>query len=87
MFPDSTNKIVCFFFETGPATYNSAAQTAEDLRRRGYTVSKIPGRTKSKDNSEETLGRLLPWETTEARSGGEKHRFQEQIREKLKEYH
>lgn len=74
------------FFETGPATYNSAAQAAEDLRKRGYTVSEIPGRTKSRDISEEMLARLLPWETTEARSGGEKHRFQEQIREKLKEY-
>lgn len=74
------------FFETGPVTYNSAAQAAEDLRRRGYTVGEIPGRTKSKDISEETLARLLPWETTEARPGGEKHRFQEQIREKLKEY-
>ncbi|KAM7366743.1 hypothetical protein PAMP_014693 [Pampus punctatissimus] len=35
---------------------------------------------------QETLARLLPWETTEARPGGEKQRFQRQIREKLKEY-
>ncbi|KAM7385131.1 hypothetical protein PAMP_001228 [Pampus punctatissimus] len=59
---------------------------AEDLRRRGYTVGGIPGGTRSKDISEETLARLLPWETTEARPGGEKQRFQRQIREKLKEY-
>lgn len=74
------------FFDTGSATYNSAAQAAEDLRRRGYTVGEIPGRIRSKDISEETLARLLPWETTEARPGGEKQRFQRQIREKLKEY-
>ena len=69
------------FLKTGPVMYNSAAQAAEDLRRRGYAVGEIPSRTKSKDISEETLARLLPWETTEARPGGEKHRFQEQIRE------
>lgn len=74
-------------FATGPVTYNSAAQAAEDLRRRGYTVDEIPSRAKkSKDISEETLARLLPWQTTETRPGGEKHRYQEQIREKLKEY-
>lgn len=74
------------FFETGPVTYNSAAQAAEDLRRRGYAVGETPSRIKSKDISEETLARLLPWETTEARPGGQRHRFQEQIREKLREY-
>lgn len=69
------NNGVCFqttltrlhaFFETGPVMYNSAAQAAEDLHRRGYTVDEIPGRTKSKDISEETLAQLPPWETTEA---------------------
>lgn len=35
------------FFETGPVTYNGAAQAAEDLRRRGYMVAEIPGRTKN----------------------------------------
>lgn len=74
------------FFTTGPVTYNSAAQAAEDLRRRWYTVGEIPGRTKNKDISEKMLAQLLPWETTEARPGEEKHRFKEQIREKLKEY-
>ena len=55
------------FFETGPAMYNSAAQAAADLQRRGYIVNEIPGRINSKDISEETLAQLLPWETTEAR--------------------
>jgi len=55
----------------GTVTYNSAAHAAEDLRRRGYAVGEIPGgRTRSKDISEETLARLLPWETTEARPDG-----------------
>lgn len=65
MFPDPTDQIACFF-ETGPVMYNSAAQAAEDLHRRGYAVDEIPGRTKSKDISEETLAQFLPWETTEA---------------------
>lgn len=68
--------------QTGPVMYNSAAQAAEDLRRRGYAVGEIPGRIKSKDVSEETL-QLLPWEVTEA-CPEEKHRLQEQIREKLR---
>lgn len=66
------------YFETGPVMYDSAAQAAEDLRRRGYAVDEVAGgRTKSKDISEETLTQLLPWKTTATRAG---------VREKLKEH-
>lgn len=74
------------FFETGPVMYNSAAQAAEDLRRRGFTVSGITDAPKNDDISEETLTQLLPWKTTETRRGREKERQQRRIQERLREY-
>lgn len=66
--------------------YSSAAQAAEDLRKRGFTVGEVSQGTKSKAIMEETLARLLPWEMSDTRHGREDHWFQRQIREKLKEY-
>lgn len=74
------------FFETGTVLYNNAAQAAEDLRKRGFNVGETARGTKSKGMTEETLSRLLPWEMTGTRHGGDKDRFQRQIRERLQEY-
>lgn len=35
---------------------------------------------------DETLGKLLPWEVIETCHGGDKEQFQQQVRERLKEY-
>ncbi|KAJ8272211.1 hypothetical protein COCON_G00110700 [Conger conger] len=72
------------FFESGTVLYNSVMQAAEDLRKRGFTLGKAIRGTERKGITEETLARLLPWETTEPRNGREKTRFQRQVRERLK---
>lgn len=42
--------------------------------------------SKGDDITEETLAKLLPWEVSESRRGGDEEQFQQQVCERLKEY-
>ncbi|CAL1574303.1 unnamed protein product [Knipowitschia caucasica] len=68
------------FYTSGSVLYDSAIQAAEDLRKRGMDVDRVPVTARSNLTTEETLVQLLPWETQTTRRAG----FQESIREKLK---
>ncbi|CAL9689160.1 unnamed protein product [Knipowitschia caucasica] len=68
------------FYTSGSVLYDSAIQAAEDLRKRGMDVDRVPVTVRSNLTAEETLAQLLPWETQTTRRAG----FQESIREKLK---
>ena len=74
------------FFDSGTTTYNSAAQAAEDLRKRGFTVGVIPHGMRRETITEDKLKELLPWEIAGTQRQEGRHGFQEQIREKLKGY-
>lgn len=71
--------------DSGTVTYSSAEEAAEDLRKRGFTVGPIPAR-RSKDITVETINNLLPWSTAGTRRFGNAHDYQENIRERLKEF-
>lgn len=73
-------------FKTGTAVYNNATQAAEDLGRRGLNVENMVSENKGDVITEETLAKLMPWEVIESRRGGDKEQFQQQVRERLKEY-
>ncbi|KAK7895701.1 hypothetical protein WMY93_021026 [Mugilogobius chulae] len=74
------------FYASGSVLYNSAAQAAEDLQKRGVVTEQLQVAT-ARNNmtqtiTEESLTQLIPWETQTTRRAD----FLKNICEKLKEF-
>lgn len=70
-------------FDSGMVIYNSEAEAAVDLRRRGFKVGPVSAR-KSRDITVETINNLLPAKIVGARHARSTHGLQENAREKIK---